>query len=193
MAVEPTAVATSTEPASRPGAGRRSEPLSERAPIDNLIRRPVDPEKEAELRGIIRRIGRHLAALPPEQAAAGRIIFPLRRTAMDLYEWEREAFGPSAGGKPAPGVQVVQLSLGLIAWMEEAVVLYQENRSDRYGWKPHFDSLSYAVERTHDQLHTIHGLLLAGGSEEAVQWFAALVNTAQRLVRILDKIAPVFA
>lgn len=173
--------------------GRPLEVANERLPIGNLLRRGQDPQKENELRGIIRRIVRHLASLTPQQAAAGRILFPLRNTSVELYEWEREAFTPSAEGRAPVSVRIVQFSLGLIAWMEEEFVLYQNNRADRYQWKPHFDLLSYAVERAHDQLHTIHGMLQAGGSAKEAAWFDVLVNTAKRLFQTLEKIAPVFA
>lgn len=172
--------------------GRPLEVVDERAPIDNLVSRSQDPRKENELRGIIKRIERHLAGLTPEQAAAGHIAFPLRNALVELYEWEREAFAPAAETQAPVSAPLVQVSVGLIAWMEEELVLHQKNRSDRYQWKPHFDLLSYALARTHEQLQTILGVLQAGPPEEA-GWFAALVNTAQRLVQVTDKVAPVFA
>lgn len=186
-------VEEAVEPPPAQPVGRPLEVAHERLPIGNLLRRGEDPQKENELRGIVRRIGRHLAALTPQQAAAGRIIFPLRNTSVELYEWEREAFTPSAEGRAPVSVRIVQFSLGLIAWMEEEFILYQNNRADRYQWKPHFDLLSYAAERTHDQLHTIHGMLQAGGSAKEATWFDVLVNTAKRLFQTLEKISPVFA
>ncbi|MFQ5925802.1 MAG: hypothetical protein ACE5MH_00015 [Terriglobia bacterium] len=173
--------------------GRSLQVAHERPPIEHLVRRPRDPQKETELRGIIKRIRRHLSTVGPEQAAAGRIVFPLRHTTVELYEWEREAFALAAEGQAPTSARTIRFALGLIAWMEEEYVLYQENRGERYQWKPHFDLLSYAVERTRDQLHTIHGMLQAGGLGEEAAWFPALVNSAQRLVRVLEKIAPAFA
>lgn len=183
------------EPAGEAGSQRFGRPLEladERQPIDQLSRRAADPQKESELRGIIKRIGRHIAGLKPAEAAASRIPFPLRHTSIELYEWEREAFAPAAEGQAPTSARTVQFSLGLIAWMEEEYALYEKTRGDRYQWKPHFDLLSYAVERAHDQFHTIHGLLQAGGPAQEAAWFPALVNIAGRLLQTLEKLAPVF-
>lgn len=172
--------------------GRPFEVTTERPPIDRLVHRHHDPQKEAELRGIIKRIARHLAALP-EGEAAGRIVFPLRHATLEIYDWEREGFTAGAEKQAPVSAETIQTSLGLIAWMEEEHTLYEKNRPDRYQWKPHFDMLSYAVEHTHDQLHTIYGLLEEGGPPTEATLFPALVNTAQRLLKVLEKVAPVFA
>jgi len=168
--------------------GRPPTALHERLPIDSLVHRPQDPQKETELRGIIRRIARHFQAVAP-----GWAVLPSRNTSVVLYDWEREAFSAGIDEKAPLGARTVQVSVGLIVWMEEEYVLYQQNRGDRYQWKPHMDMLNYAVERAHEELQTIHGLLELGGPEEEAVWFPALVNTAKRLLTVMEKIAPVFA
>ncbi len=168
--------------------GRPPTTLHERLPIDSLVQRPQDPQKETELRGIIRRIARHFQAVAP-----GWAVLPSRNTSVALYDWEREAFGAGTEEEAPLGARAVQVSVGLVVWMEEEYVLYQQSRGDRYQWKPHLDMLSYAVERAHEELQSIHGLLELGGPEEEAAWFPALVNTAKRLLTVMEKIAPVFA
>ncbi len=173
--------------------GRPWEMIDERPPIDRLVRFSQDPQKETELRGIIRRIARQLESLPPAQVEAAHIVFPLRHTKVEVYPWEREAFAPAAEGRAPISARTIQFCLGLVAWMEEEFALYQENRSHRYLWKPHFDMLSYAVERTHDQLKTVHDLLRPEAEPAELAWFPALVKTAERLLYTLERITPVFA
>jgi len=173
--------------------GRPLEIIDERPPMDRLIRRSLELQKENELRGIIKRIACHVEAISPAQVESGHIVFPLRHTKVELYPWEYAAFAPAAEGRAPISARTIQFSLGLVAWMEEELTLYQRNRSHRYLWKPHFDMLSYAAKRTHDQLKTIHELLRPEAEPEERAWFPGLVKTAQRLLHTLEKIAPVFA
>ncbi|MEE9234467.1 MAG: hypothetical protein V3U28_03390, partial [Candidatus Acidoferrales bacterium] len=173
--------------------GRPLEALHERPPIDRLLRRGQEPQKENELRGIITRLGRFLEKLPPQQAKAEKVVFPLRETKIELAPWEREAFRPAAAGTAPESVRAIQTALGVIAWMEEELARYKRTRDDRYLWKTHFDLLSYAVIRAVDLLKSIRGLVHEHAPAGEAAWFGPLLQTSLRLATALNKIAPVFA
>jgi len=176
-----------------PRMGRPLETLEERLPIDRLVRRGEDPQKEGELRGIITRLARFLEKLPPDQAKAERVAFPLREAQLELASWEREAFVSAMAGTAPESVRAIQYALGIIAWVEEELVRYQKTRGDRYLWKTHFDLLSYAVVRAGELLKSIRGLIREGAPREEAAWFNPLLQTALRLATTLNHVAPVFA
>lgn len=176
-----------------PRMGRPLETLEERLPIDRLVRRGEDPQKEGELRGIITRLVRFLEKLPPDQAKAERVAFPLREAQLELASWEREAFVSAMAGTAPESVRAIQYALGIIAWVEEELVRYQKTRGDRYLWKTHFDLLSYAVVRAGELLKSIRGLIREGAPREEAAWFNPLLQTALRLATTLNHVAPVFA
>ena len=181
------------EAAAEPRVGRPLETLEERPPIDRLVRRGEDPQKESELRGIITRLARFVEKLPPDQSKAERVAFPLREAQLDLATWEREAFVPSVAGTAPESVRAIQYALGVIAWIEEELVRYQKTRGDRYLWKTHFDLLSYAVVRAGELLKSIRGLIREGAPREEAAWFMPLLQTALRLATTLNHVAPVFS
>jgi len=176
-----------------PRMGRPLETLEERLPIDRLVRRGEDPQKEGELRGIITRLARFVEKLPPDQAKAERVAFPLREAQLELASWEREAFVSAMAGTAPESVRAIQYALGIIAWVEEELVRYQKTRGDRYLWKTHFDLLSYAVVRAGELLKSIRGLIREGAPREEAAWFPPLLQTALRLATTLNHVAPVFA
>ena len=176
-----------------PRMGRPLETLEERLPIDRLVRRGEDPQKEGELRGIITRLARFVEKLPPDQAKAERVAFPLREAQLELASWEREAFVSAMAGTAPESVRAIQYALGIIAWVEEELVRYQKTRGDRYLWKTHFDLLSYAVVRAGELLKSIRGLIREGAPRKEVAWFLPLLQTALRLATTLNHVAPVFA
>ena len=176
-----------------PRMGRPLETLEERLPIDRLVRRGEDPQKEGELRGIITRLARFVEKLPPDQAKAERVAFPLREAQLELASWEREAFVSAMAGTAPESVRAIQYALGIIAWVEEELVRYQKTRGDRYLWKTHFDLLSYAVVRAGELLKSIRGLVREGAPREEAAWFPPLLQTALRLATTLNHVAPVFA
>lgn len=176
-----------------PRMGRPLETREERLPIDRLVRRGEDPQKEGELRGIITRLARFLEKLPPDQAKAERVAFPLREAHLELASWEREAFVSAMAGTAPESVRAIQYALGIIAWVEEELVRYQKTRGDRYLWKTHFDLLSYAVVRAGELLKSIRGLVREGAPREEAAWFNPLLQTALRLATTLNHVAPVFA
>jgi len=176
-----------------PRMGRPLETLEERLPIDRLVRRGEDPQKEGELRGIITRLARFVEKLPPDQAKAERVAFPLREAQLELASWEREAFVSAMAGTAPESVRAIQYALGIIAWVEEELVRYQKTRGDRYLWKTHFDLLSYAVVRAGELLKSIRGLIREGAPREEAAWFMPLLQTALRLATTLNHVAPVFA
>lgn len=176
-----------------PRMGRPLETREERLPIDRLVRRGEDPQKEGELRGIITRLARFLEKLPPDQAKAERVAFPLREAQLELASWEREAFVSAMAGTAPESVRAIQYALGIIAWVEEELVRYQKTRGDRYLWKTHFDLLSYAVVRAGELLKSIRGLVREGAPREEAAWFNPLLQTALRLATTLNHVAPVFA
>lgn len=173
--------------------GRALHTLDERPPIDRLVRQGAEPQKENELRGLISRITRFLEKLPPEQAKAEKVTFPLREARLDLVLSEREAFGPAATSAAPESTRAIQYSVGVIAWLEEELMRYKQTRGDRYLWKTHFDLISYAVVRTVDLLKTIRGLLRQDAPTGEAAWFGSLLQTALRLATALNKVAPVFA
>lgn len=188
------AVAEEEEEApAEPRMGRPLETREERLPIDRLVRRGEDPQKEGELRGIITRLARFLEKLPPDQAKAERVAFPLREAHLELASWEREAFVSAMAGTAPESVRAIQYALGIIAWVEEELVRYQKTRGDRYLWKTHFDLLSYAVVRAGELLKSIRGLVREGAPREEAAWFNPLLQTALRLATTLNHVAPVFA
>jgi len=176
-----------------PRMGRPLETLEERLPIDRLVRRGEDPQKEGELRGIITRLARFVEKLPPDQAKAERVAFPLREAQLELASWEREAFVSAMAGTAPESVRAIQYALGIIAWVEEELVRYQKTRGDRYLWKTHFDLLSYAVVRAGELLKSIRGLIREGAPREEAAWFPPLLQTALRRATTLNHVAPVFA
>ncbi|MFQ5695377.1 MAG: hypothetical protein ACE5HB_05260 [Terriglobia bacterium] len=173
--------------------GRPLDALDERPPIDRLVRRGEEPQKENELQGIVNRLTRFLKNLSPDQAKAEKVVFPLRESSLELAVWEREAFVSTAAGAGPESARTVQYALGVIAWMEEELARYKQTRDDRYLWKTHFDHLSYAVTRTLDVLKAIRGLIRQGAPPPEVAWFGPLLQTALRLSTTLNHLAPVFA
>jgi len=157
------------------------------------VRRGEDPQKEGELRGIITRLARFVEKLPPDQAKAERVAFPLREAQLELASWEREAFVSAMAGTAPESVRAIQYALGIIAWVEEELVRYQKTRGDRYLWKTHFDLLSYAVVRAGELLKSIRGLIREGAPREEAAWFMPLLQTALRLATTLNHVAPVFS
>lgn len=176
-----------------PPVGRPLEGLDERPPIDRLVRRGEDPQKEHELHGIIARISRFLEKLPGDQMKAEKVVFPLRDAGLQLAAWEREAFVPAASGTAPQSAHAIQYSLGVVAWLEEELARYKQTRDDRYLWKTHFDLLSYAVVRAVGLLKDIRGLIRERAPKSEAAWFGPLLQTALRLVTTLNHVAPVFA
>lgn len=181
------------EDAAEPRIGRPLETLEERLPIDRLVRRGEDPQKESELNGIITRLARFVEKLPPDQTKAERVAFPLREAKLELATWEREAFVPAVAGAAPQSVRAIQYALGVIAWIEEELVRYQKTRGDRYLWKTHFDLLSYAVVRAGELLKKMRGIIREEAPDEEVDWLLPLLQTALRLATTLNHVAPVFA
>lgn len=180
------------EEAVEPRLGRPLEVLDERPPIDRLVRRGAEPQKESELRGILNRMARFLARLPAEQARADKVVFPLRHAELELSDWEREAFAPPAAETAPQGARTIQYALGVMAWIEEELTRYQQVRAERYLWKTHFDHLSYAVVRALDLLKAIRELIRPGAPEAEAAWFGPLLQTALRLGNTLNRVRPVF-
>ncbi len=181
------------EAPAEPRVGRPLETLEERPPIDRLVRRGEDPQKEGELRGIITRLAHFVEKLPPGQSKAERVAFPLREAELELATWEREAFVPSVAGTAPESVRAIQYALGIIAWIQEELVRYQKTRGDRYLWKTHFDLLSYAVVRAVELLKNIRGIIREDAPDEEADWFLPLLQTALRLATTLNHVAPVFS
>lgn len=178
-----------------PGKARLGRPLEgfdERPPIDRLVRRGEEPQKEHELDGIIGRLARFVEKLPPDQAKAEKVPFPLRDASLDLAPWEREAFVPAAAGAPLESARTIQYALGVTAWLEEELVRYERTRGDRYLWKTHFDLLSYAVVRAVDLLKAIRQLIRPDAPPAEAAWLNPLLQTALRLANTLNRVAPVF-
>lgn len=173
--------------------GRLLDALDERPPIDRLVRRGEDPQKENELRGIITRLARFLEKLPPQQAKAEKVVFPLREVGLELAPWEREAFVPAATGSAPESARTIQYALGVVAWLEEELARYKQTRDDRYMWKTHFDLLSYAVVRAVDLLKSIRHQVREGAPPAEAAWFEPLLQTSLRLATTLNHVAPVFA
>ncbi len=172
--------------------GRPHEVLDERAPLDRLVRRGQEKQKEMELRGIITRITRFLEKLTPEQLAEETVTFRLRRGQLEVNRVEREAFAHATATMAPESARVIQYSLGVIAWMEEELAQYQETRDDRYLWKAHVDLLSYAVARSVDLLAGIRTLLREDVPAAESAWFGPLRDTARRLGTTLARVEPVF-
>jgi hypothetical protein len=172
--------------------GRPLPKLDERPPLDRLIRRGDPSPKENELRGIIARMARFLERLPAGQARAEKVTFPLRNAEMELARWERQAFTSSASSPLTESARTIQYALGVVAWVGEELSQYEQTRADRYLWKAHFDSLSYAVVRTVELLEAIRGLLNEDATASETEWFGPLLHTALRLTRTLNRVQPVF-
>jgi hypothetical protein len=179
----------------RPGEGPVGRPLeteNERQPLDRLARRGDVSPKETELRGIVLRLSRYLERLPREQIRGEKVHFPLRRTKLELARWEREAFSQPEEGEFTKSAQLIQLALGVVAWVDEELALYEQSVGDRYLWKTHFDSLSYAVARALELLEGIRALVEPDVAEEESNWWSPLLHTALRLSRTLNRLVPVF-
>lgn len=174
--------------------GRPHEAMDERPPIDRLVR-PGETgvrEKESELRGIMGRLARFVEKMPREQMAEERVVFPLRHAQLELVRWEREAFVPTSAAAAPESARAVQTALGIVAWMEEELAQYHQNREQHYLWKPHFDALSHAVVRAVEVLQGIRQLLRPDAPEEESAWFAPLLHTSVQLGIALNHVAPVF-
>ena len=147
---------------------------------------------EQELKGIVGRIARFVAKLSVQDLQSEKVLFPLRRTQLELAAWGLEAFRANPDEGPE-AVRTLRTGLGLVAWMEEELALYQEKRGDRYLSKPHFDFLSYGVARSLNLLTTIRSLIRIDGTEAEAAWFRGLLQLALRLANTLNHLAPVFA
>jgi len=172
--------------------GRPLELRNERPPMDRLIGRGQEKKKEQELRGIILRLARFLEKLPPDQAAAKKVIFRLRRGELALEPWEREAFSAAAVTAAPESTAAIQQALGVIAWMEEELAHYEETRDDRYLWKSHLDVLGYAVKHAVLLLSSVRTLFREGAPTGEAAWFDSLLHTALRLGTSLNRITPLF-
>lgn len=173
--------------------GRPLTSLAERPPLDQLMRPgEAGREPDGELRGIVGRLARFVAKLPPEQVAAEKVVFPLRHAQLELVRWEREAFLPASVAAAPGSVGAIQLALGTVAWMEEELAQYNENRRQRYLWKPHFDALSHGVARAVDVLRSVRDHMRADAPEEEAAWFGPLLHTAVRVGISLNHVAPAF-
>jgi len=190
VAVAPLAGDAPDEAGSR--LGRPLDLRDERPPLDRLIGRGQEKKKEQELRGIIQRLARFLEKLPPDQAAAKKVLFRLRRGEMALEAWEREAFGAAAVTAAPESTAAIQQTLGVIAWMEEELAHYEEMRHDRYLWKSHLDVLGYAVKHAVRLLSSIRALFREGAPAGEAAWFDSLLHTALRLGTSLNRITPLF-
>lgn len=190
VAVAPLAGDAADEVGSR--LGRPLELRNERPPLDRLIGRGQEKKKEQELRGIIQRLGRFLEKLPPDQAAAKKVIFRLRWGEMALEAWEREAFAAAAVNAAPESTAAIQQTLGVIAWMEEELAHYEETRDDRYLWKSHLDVLGYAVKHAVRLLSEMRALFREGAPAGEAAWFDSLLHTALRLGTSLNRITPLF-
>jgi len=173
--------------------GRPLTTLAERPPLD-LLMRPGESgrEQDGELHGIVGRLARFIAKLPPEQVAAEKVVFPLRHAQLELVRWEREAFLPASVAAAPGSVGDIQSALGTVAWMEEELAQYNENRRQRYLWKPHFDALSHAVARAVEVLRSVRDHMRADAPEEEAAWFGPLLHTAVRVGISLNHVAPAF-
>lgn len=172
--------------------GRPLDVLDERPPIDRLVGRGQERQKEQELRGIVNRLTRFLESLTGAQAASDKVVFRLRRGEITLEPWQREAFTLSATNAAPESTRVVQQALGVMAWMEEELAHYTETRDDRYLWKAHLDVISYAVARAVELLGAIRGLLRADAAKAEAAWFDSLLQTALRLGTTLNRVTPLF-
>lgn len=172
--------------------GRPLVVLDERPPLDRLIRRGDASPKESELRGILARMAHFVERLPAEQATSDKVFFPLRNAKMELSGWERRSFATPPSGQLTESARTIQYALGVVAWVDEELSQHEQTRSDRYLWKTHFDSLSYAVVRTVELLKAVREIMREGTAEPEAEWFGPLLHTAQRLTRTLNRLSPVF-
>lgn len=172
--------------------GRPLDVLDERPPIDRLLGRGQERQKEQELRGIVNRLARFLESLTGAQAASDEVVFRLRRGEIALEPWQREAFTASATNAAPESTRVVQHALGVMAWMEEELAHYTETRDDRYLWKAHLDVISYAVARAVELLGAIRVLIRADAPKGEAAWFDSLLQTALRLGTSLNRVTPLF-
>jgi len=172
--------------------GRPHEAVDERPPLDRLIRRGQGRQQESELRGIVGRLSRYVAKLPPAVAEGGKVSFRLRQGELALEDWEREAFDASAQAAAPESTRAIQSCLGVVAWIEEELARYQETRDDRYLWKAHLDLLSYAVVRAVEVLEEIRPLFHVSAPLEEAPWQESLLAEARRLGSVLKRVYPVF-
>ena len=177
---------------SQPPAALAWEAGEERVPLHRLRRSGEEPQEEQELKGIVGRIARFVAKLSVQDLQSEKVLFPLRRTQLELGAWGLEAFRANPDESPE-AVRTLRGGLGLVAWMEEELALYQEKRGDRYLSKPHFDFLSYGVARSLNLLTNIRSLIRIDGTEAEAVWFRGLLQLALRLANTLNHLAPVFA
>lgn len=189
----PAPAAETKAPARGPARlGRPQEVLDERPPIDHLVRRGQERTKENELRGIIGRLSRYVAKLPPELAEGGRVAFRLRQGELQLEDWEREAFDAAAQAAAPESTRAIQNCLGVVAWIEEELARYEETRDDRYLWKAHVDLLSYAVARAVELLAGIRPLFRADAAKGEAAWLESLLATTRRVGAALKRVYPLF-
>ncbi len=170
--------------------GRPLDSESERIPLERLQRGDVDLRKDTDLQGIITRIKKFVAEIPPE-ASEQDTMLPLRQTQIRMTPAERAAFLPT--DQPPLSAGTMQMGLALVAWMEEELEAYREKSNERYIWKPHFDMLSHAVARSVELLHVIRSILHDEAPQEEATWFGPLITVALRMGESLNHVLPVFA
>jgi hypothetical protein len=172
--------------------GRPLEVRHERQPLDCLSGQGQARQKEQELRGIVNRLGRFLGKLSPQQAAAKKVVFPLRRGEITLEPWEREAFAPASTAAAPESTRAIQYALGVMASVEEALAHFKEIREERYLWKAQLDVLSYSAARAVELLALMRGLHRKGVPAGEAAWSASLLRTALRLGMTLNRVLPAF-
>jgi hypothetical protein len=191
----PAAAPRAADAAASPGParlGRPQEAVDERPPLDRLLRRGQERQKESELRGIVSRLSRYISQLPPDLAETGKVSFRLRQGELALEDWEREAFDAAAQAAAPESTSAIQSCLGVVAWIEEELARYQETRDDRYLWKAHLDLLSYAVTRAVELLAEIRPLFHPAAPLGEDAWREPLLAETRRLGAALRRVYPVF-
>lgn len=169
-------------------AGGAVEELKERPELEKYQRKFTRPLEEMQLKALTTRIREYFAGLRTTPAVA--VLVPLTHASFAVSPWEVEAFmsGQEADEATRSLYGAIQQAVVLRGRLEEELALYREKRETRYLWKPHFDSLSYAVGNASGWLVQMEQILRHYKGDGRGQLRSKLARTALELIQMLQEV-----
>lgn len=162
--------------------------LKERPELEKYQRRFTRPLEELQLKTLTSRLRESFSRtrVPPEAV----VFVPLTHASFAVSPWEVEAFMPQpAAGEPSRALHAVtQRAVVLRARLEEELTLYREKRETRYLWKPHLDSLAYAVGSASDLLAEMREALADSAAKGVSQQRSQVARSALDLIHTLEEV-----
>ena len=162
--------------------------LKERPELEKYQRKFTRPLEEMQLKSLTTRIREYFAEVRMPVEAA--MLVPLAHASFAVSPWEVEAFMPQLEATQATRAlyEAIQQAVVIRGRLEEELTLYREKRETRYLWKPHFDSLGYAVASAASLLVQLQKTLANSASNGQVPQRSKLARSASDLIQTLEEV-----